>query len=532
MRGVPMRRAMIFVTVCLTFGATLIASSAASAAPLFTQCPAVFADTGCQFLITVTASGVTFAEDKTQGPYEGSDDSLIGIQNNSSVPLSSVPLEGPELFGFDGDGMCDPGGAPVPAGCVVLPKNSAGEPTTTTKCEGQDESCGFEPPPGEPVGMTFGPGITLAGFAANGTAVTGYEGPKVWFSGISCENNSGIVNFSPPIEPGQSTFFSLEEPPEGQFKTGNASTLTTTLSATSVVEGTPVTDTATVGGCTGASAGGSVSYAVYHDSACTSLATQAGSAPISNGVGGASTAESLGAGTYYWQATYSGELRNEASKSECGSEVLTVLAKTTTSTAQSGAGVSGPSLTVPLGTSVTDHATISGTLAKTAGGSVTYTLYKDKKCTVPASSASLATVLNGVAGPSAAVKPKVGTYWWLASYSGDAANAPSASACGSEVLVVASQASGLLPSSKICLSRRKFIAHPRAPKGAKLVHVEVLINGTLKSQGKLTARHTTINLIGLPKGTFVVSMVVTTSTGKKYVDIRTFHTCVPKKHKK
>ena len=38
--------------------------------------------------------------------------------------------------------------------------------------------------------------------------------------------------------------------------------------------------------------------------------------------------------------------------------------------------------------------------------------------------------------PSAAVKPKVGTYYWVASYSGDAVNAPSASKCGSELLIV------------------------------------------------------------------------------------------------
>jgi hypothetical protein len=84
----------------------------------------------------------------------------------------------------------------------------------------------------------------------------------------------------------------------------------------------------------------------------------------------------------------------------------------------------------------------------------------------------------------------------------------------------------------VCLSKRKFIAHPRAPHGVKLVRVEVLINGKPKSQGALTKRHTTINLIGLPKGTFKISMVVTASNGKKYVDIRTFKTCVPKKHKK
>ena len=41
-------------------------------------------------------------------PYDGIEDTLIGVQNNSSTPLSSLPLastDGAQLFGFDGDGI-------------------------------------------------------------------------------------------------------------------------------------------------------------------------------------------------------------------------------------------------------------------------------------------------------------------------------------------------------------------------------------------------------------------------------------------
>ena len=41
---------------------------------------------------------------------------------------------------------------------------------------------------------------------------------------------------------------------------------------------------------------------------------------------------------------------------------------------------------------------------------------------------------------SAPLKPSVGKYYWRASYTGDAVNAPSVSACGGEVLVVAFKA--------------------------------------------------------------------------------------------
>jgi len=138
-----------------------------------------------------------------------------------------------------------------------------------------------------------------------------------------------------------------------------------------------------------------------------------------------------------------------------------------------------------------------------------------------------------VGAPSAAVKPTAGTYYWKATYSGDAANVGSASACGSEVLVVALNATTLgLPSSKICLSKRHFLVHPRAPKGVKLVSIEVQINGKFVKKAKLSKHATTVSLVGLPKGTFKVALITTSSKGKIYEEARTFHTCVPGKHKK
>jgi hypothetical protein len=541
-----MRRSAVLVIVGLALGVACLAPSVANAAE-FTQCPPVFKDTGCKFLIVVTNTGVTVEEDPTQEPfYEGADDTLFGIENKSSSPITQLPLSAPnDIFGFDEDGICNPGGLPVPPGCVVLAKNAKGEPTNGevtpgggSTCEVQDGACGFEPSAGEPLTTTFPEGIGLAGFSKSGIPVTGYEGPTSWYSNLSSGFNSGIVNFSPAIAPGSSTYFGLEEAPSVLI--GSPTTLSTSLSgggqsgpSISVVQGTPVTDGATVGGSAGAAATGEASYAIYSDAGCITLVTAAGSAAVSGGVAGPSTAESaLAPGKYYWQAHYGGDINNQAVSSTCGSEILTVLAPTATTTVQSAGGVSGASLTVPKGTAVTDQAHITGTLAASATGTVSYTLYKDNKCTVPAAPASSVIVTGGAAGASAGVKPGVGTYYWKASYSGDAVNAPSTSTCGSEVLTVALQANVGLPSSKICLSRRKFIAHPRAPKGVKLVFVQVFINGKLKSQGKLTHNHTTINLIGLPKGTFKVAMVVKSSTGKLYEDVRTFHTCVPKKRKK
>lgn len=298
-----------------------------------------------------------------------------------------------------------------------------------------------------------------------------------------------------------------------------------------VPQGTTVADTATVGGGGGSSATGSVTYDAFSNPSCTGAATSAGSAGVSGGAAGSSAAITLPPGKYWWQASYSGDSAHEPSTSPCGSEVLTVLGATATSTSQSGGGISGAALTVDYGTTVTDQARISGALASSATGTVTYTLYKNSKCTsVDASSSE--SVAGGVGAHSAAVKPKVGTYYWKATYSGDSANEGSVSACGSEVLIVAEKAELGLPSPKVCLSRRKFIVHPRAPRGVRLVSVEIQINGKTVKKGRIYNGATTVSLVGLPKGTFVVSLITKSSKGQTYADIRTFHTCVAGKHKK
>jgi len=94
----PRRRALRSIVT----GAFLVCAGAFAAGPAgaqaLTQCPPVGADTGCQFLIVVTDAGATVQQDSTQGPYEASDDSLIGVQNNSSRALAALPLSAPGLI--------------------------------------------------------------------------------------------------------------------------------------------------------------------------------------------------------------------------------------------------------------------------------------------------------------------------------------------------------------------------------------------------------------------------------------------------
>jgi hypothetical protein len=91
----------------------------------------------------------------------------------------------------------------------------------------------------------------------------------------------------------------------------------------SVVDETAVSDQATLTGAEATSASGTVSYKVYSDSQCSDLVAESDVA-VSDGVVPASSAQTLGAGTYYWVASYAGDSHNESTLSPCGSEVETV----------------------------------------------------------------------------------------------------------------------------------------------------------------------------------------------------------------
>jgi hypothetical protein len=108
-------------------------------------------------------------------------------------------------------------------------------------------------------------------------------------------------------------------------------------------------------------------------------------------------------------------------------------APTTITTTLAGEGKSRASLTVKEGAAVTDSAVLAGANAATAGGSVTYRIYTDSKCEAAATEAGTVAVSEGNVPPSAPQTLKPGTYYWQASYSGDAGNEASESACRSEV---------------------------------------------------------------------------------------------------
>ncbi len=69
------------------------------------QCPPVGQSPSCAALITINPNGsLKIQVDASVPPYDGVEDSLVGVINNSGASVFGIKLTGPDIFGLDGDG--------------------------------------------------------------------------------------------------------------------------------------------------------------------------------------------------------------------------------------------------------------------------------------------------------------------------------------------------------------------------------------------------------------------------------------------
>ena len=199
--------------------------------------------------------------------------------------------------------------------------------------------------------------------------------------------------------------------------------VTTTLSGTSIAIGDSVHDSATLNGAS-SDAGGTVTYTVYSNDTCTQGAVSAGTVTVTNGVVPDSSAIQFNnAGTFYWQAVYSGDLKNNGAVSACLSEVLVVNPNT-------------PAISTAQNVIPNDAATITGATAN-AGGTITFNLFSPSDATCGGTPAFTQTVsVNGSGTYSTSnstfIASASGTWRWQVVYSGDGNNVGTTSACGVE----------------------------------------------------------------------------------------------------
>src|SRR5260370_3694310 len=142
----------------------------------------------------------------------------------------------------------------------------------------------------------------------------------------------------------------------------NSPTIATSLSATSIVVGTTVTDSSTLTGAT-ATAGGTVSYLLFLNGACTAPSSTVSTVTVSNAVVPNSRAVLFNAtGSYSFKAIYSGDTNNNGAPSPCETLTVTKASPTVATTVSS--------TSINVGATASDSST--QTAGFSAGGTVTY----------------------------------------------------------------------------------------------------------------------------------------------------------------
>jgi len=176
---------------------------------------------------------------------------------------------------------------------------------------------------------------------------------------------------------------------------------------------------------------GTVTFTLFQGSCAGPLVFTSPNRPIVGGVATSGDFLPPTATSYFWVATYNGDDvpdRFLPVTSPCGaqneqSDVIAAMTDITTEATPA----------APVGTPISDTAVLSGGVAPT--GFITFDLYgpDDELCTgQPIFSSEVPVSGNGsyVSGPFTPTVP--GTYFWIASYDGDAANTPATGVCGEE----------------------------------------------------------------------------------------------------
>jgi hypothetical protein len=190
---------------------------------------------------------------------------------------------------------------------------------------------------------------------------------------------------------------------------------------------------------TGDSPSGEVSFQLYSDASCADpVAGVSGSATLdSNGVASFSGASFTPdqAGTYYWGVSYPGDKHNNAAAACGGANEEIVVGKASPSVSTTQQPAAGA-----IGDTFKDTATLSGAANPDGTGSITFKVYSASGC----ASSVLDTETVGDAGangsystPSGFQIENVGTYYWVASFSGDSNNNAFTSGCNDEPVAVA-----------------------------------------------------------------------------------------------
>jgi hypothetical protein len=205
-----------------------------------------------------------------------------------------------------------------------------------------------------------------------------------------------------------------------------------------VPTGTAVFDTSTVSHTTGsATPTGTVVYNFFDNSGCTGTPATNQTVTLSSGnVPNSNATAALSAGSYAFDAVYSGDTSYSGSTSSCENFVVgapTPVSTTTSTSLKNSSGNTTISVgsSVPAGTALYDTSMVTPSSGSaTPSGTVVYNFFDNSACTgTPASNQTVTLSSGGVPNSNATAALSIGSYAFDAVYSGDTNYMGSMSSC-------------------------------------------------------------------------------------------------------
>jgi hypothetical protein len=258
-------------------------------------------------------------------------------------------------------------------------------------------------------------------------------------------------------------------------------------------------------------AGGSLTFTVFGPESvaptnCSVGGIQIGSDSV-HGTGSLSPASGFtpaSVGDYWWYASYTGDSSDPAAASNCGAQMAETVVRATTALSLDPASTNtttGSSPATPISASLLGGVDPTGT--------VTFSVFGPQasppvSCTAEGSTVGAASVKDDGTYASASnfIPSATGDYWWYATYSGDAANEPSGSGCGSlmpETVVSAPAAKPTVPEpSTTTTAKPPAVATTRIAgitTGANVLKVTLTCHASSRQScaGAITATATEIS---------------------------------------